>query len=113
MAMIDRPDWLPDDAGDDVARAQPPPSASSRSGGRVGTLEIAASSPSQDLVDLAGLGIGVVLHVPPGPLGEFLFSALIAVPRRLVVTQPIPKAQHPVDLGRAGAEHVQVDVGVR
>jgi hypothetical protein len=45
----------------------------------------------EDLGDDGGLGIGVVLHMPPGLLGEVAFGALVAVPRGVVVAQPVPE----------------------
>jgi hypothetical protein len=47
------------------------------------------------------------------PQDEFALGAHVAFLRRVVGAQPVPEAQHPLHLGRARAEDVHVDVGVR
>ncbi len=56
--------------------------------------------PCDDLLDDGGLGVGVVLHVPPGALREVTLQCQVGVAVLVVSTQPVTKQQHPVDLGR-------------
>jgi len=72
------------------------------------TGAVLAGAPRDRVADLVGYP-----HVPPGPYSEFPLDALVAVPHRVVVSQPVPEAQHALHLGRAYAEDVQIDGGVR
>jgi len=62
---------------------------------------------------ICGLGVGIVLHVPPGPLGQAALDLQVGVTVVVIGAEPVPEQQHPVDLRRTGGEHVQVDIGVR
>jgi hypothetical protein len=66
-----------------------------------------------DLLHDGGLGVCVVLYVPPGTPGQVALDLQVGVAVRVVGAQPVAEQQHPVDFGRADGEHVQVDGGVR
>jgi hypothetical protein len=69
--------------------------------------------PAHDVGDNRGLGVGVLLNVPPAPGGEFPLGPGVEIPVGGVGTQSVAEQQHPVGLGAPGGERVQVDVDVR
>lgn len=67
---------------------------------------------SDDLFHDCGLGVGIMLHVPPGPLGQVALDTQVGVTVGVVRAEPVAEEQHTVDLLRTDGEHVQVDIGV-
>src|SRR5690606_1932137 len=54
------------------------------------------------------LGVGVILHVFPGATREPPLRLLIELPVRGLVPEPVPEANHPLDLGASLGEDVDV-----
>ena len=59
------------------------------------------------------LRVGVVLDVLPVPGRELALRPLVQVAIVVVGPQPVAEADHPLELGAAGREDVEVDVRVR
>src|SRR6266511_3144748 len=74
---------------------------------------VGGGGPGHDLLHHRALGVGVVLHVPPGAPGQLPLGPLVPVPVGVAAAKPVAEQQHPVHLGAAVAENVQVHVGVR
>src|SRR5215469_6597787 len=77
--------------------------AAPASGGRAG----------HDLLHDPGLGIGVVLDVPPAALGQLPLTLQVGVTIVAMAAEPVAEQDHPVDLCFPRAEYVQVDIGLR
>lgn len=67
----------------------------------------------EDLLDGVGLGVGVVLHMTPAAGGQLPLRPFVEDPIVGMPPQPIAEGDEAVDLGRAGREDVQVEVGSR
>src|SRR6185369_9958347 len=74
---------------------------------------VLGEAPRDDALDDLALRIGIVLDEDPVTGGQLPLRR--DVPRALVVmrAEPVAEGEHPGDLGRAGAEDVEVDVRVR
>src|SRR6478609_1393990 len=79
---------------------------------RRGPAGLGQTSRDDPLDDLA-LRIGVVLDEDPVTGGQLPLRRQVPLPLVLVRAEPVAEGEHPGDLGRPGAERVEVDVDVR
>jgi hypothetical protein len=66
--------------------------------------------PPEDLVDDRGLGVGVVLDVLPGPLGQLTLGPRVVVTLRVVGAHAVAEGQIALDFLGGRRIDVQVDV---
>jgi hypothetical protein len=71
-----------------------------------------AQRPGEDLLDHGRLGVGVVLDVRPLTLREVTLRVLVQLAVVVVQPEPVAERHHPLDLGAAFREGVDVHVRV-